>query len=1290
MGDDDRIDKTIHTRPPVDKESGDPPPPDETPGGEQPAVDKTVVSQAPAGQAAGGQPPVDKTLASQPPADVGGQPPVDKTVMGAPPEPSLPQGYGPCRIIKALGSGGMGTVYLAEMAQDRHYAPAGTRVAVKVLHPELLRAPGAFKRFLREGELGIALQHPSVVRTYEVDAATAGTSTHHFLVMEYVEGRTLREVMDEHRVIAETLLRQLARQIASGLAAVHEAGAVHRDMKPENILITPDYQVKLMDLGIAHLAQDAARLTGTGQFIGTLLYASPEQFSGKGITPAADLYAFGVILYEAATGKQAIPGTDFLSLMRLHLEHVPARLREVNPDSTPVFEEVVACLLEKDPEQRFQSAAELAVVLEEGEAAAWWRGRERAKQVVTAPAELPRIRVPRETSVVGRDEELEALDSLFEEAKAGRGKLLLVQGEAGVGRTRLIDEFLRRLERRGEEVQALYGSHHPGGVGGGHGALAEAVVSHFGDVDLESKLAPYLTATPILVAPFAALLTGALGQPGAEGLPADAVHAVFCHLARGLAAERPLVWIVEDLHFGTADSRALLVSLARIAHDQRLLLIATSREGLPAEEQAHLDRLDITQKMELERLSARDVIRLLEEAFHSEGLAEELGGKVAARTDGNPFFIMETVKDLKGGDLLRREEDGSYTAGSRIAALTVPASVRDLLLARLKDLDKEDRALLDVGAVQGFSFDPDLLSRVRERKRLEVLEALTEMERSSGIIHSTGRGFTFDSNQLQEVIYESLPEMLQCEYHGMLAEAYEERAKLGDKPPEEVPGEAAVFLAEHYLKGEREEAGTRLLLPALDHLGRAYQNEALLDLAEMGLRSLNGGQAALRCDVRLKQADCLNVLARRDEQRAAVEEAIKAAEEAGDETRAAHGSSALGLVLISVADFPTAREALEKALERARSAGDREIEAVALGQLGLVLVNMGDYEGARQQYEDSVKISGEAGYRRGEAYAAVNLGIILRHTGRRDEATKVFQKYAEVCREIGDKRGEANIAGNLAIVFLDLGSHEQAQEYLERQLSLCRETGDRRGETAAAGNLGRIYLHLGHYERARVNLDRGLTLCRATDNRRVEAITLGNLGPLELLEGRLEEAGANLEQCLELCRSLGIRQVEAYALLDCGNLARARGEMDEAKRLYEDALDLFRELGIRDGIAGAALAQGRLLREQGDEEAARGLFEEADAISAELGLAEPGPLPAAYLALLGQRDPTEVEVTDAAPAAVRAEAHLVLQMAGAGGIHSLKVRALLEEMSEHLQGAERETFWKSNPVARMLAEHSGS
>jgi len=1213
--------------------------------------------------------------------------PIDSTLVAAP-LPSHPEHLGPCRLLEAIGRGGMGAVYLAEMVEDRAYAQAGGRVAVKVLHAELLRAPGIQERFLREGQLGIRLRHPAIIQTHEVDAQVVGSDTYHFLVMEFVEGRTMGDLMRELRTVPESLLRHLACQIAQALQAVHDAGAIHRDLKPENIRITPDHQVKLMDLGIAYLVEEAARLTSTGQFIGTLAYASPEQFGMAGVGPPSDLYSMGVVLFEAATGAKPFSRSDFAGLMRCHLEEVPQGIRKNRSVLTPFLEEVVACLLEKDPGRRFDSASALAGVLEEGEASAWWRKRDRRRRLERAAVELPRIRVPRETRLVGRDRELETLRSLYGEAREGRGKLLLIEGEAGVGRTRLLAEFVRGLDEGGENVRVLYGSFPPGKVGSGHGALSQAILDHFGEVDLEAKLAPSLAAMPALVPAFSALLAGGQTPPGSEPLSVDALHSVFCHLARGLAAERPLVWVIEDFHFGSAEGRSLLLSLARIAHDLGLLLVATTREGFPPEDQAHLDRLDVTHRLTLDRLSAEDVGRMLEEAFGSGALAEEIGDRVAARTDGNPFFILEMIRELKEGGLLAEGPDGSYAATSRIESFTVPSSVRDLLLARLEDLDKEERAMLGIAAVQGFRFDPDLVARVRESRRLEVLESLADLEHRLGIVRSTGTGFEFDNHQLREVVYESHPPMLRAEYHGMLAEAYEERGHLAQRSPEEMQGEAVVFLAEHYLKGGRKEQGIRLLLPALDTLARSYDSQALLDLAGLGLEVLAEGEESLRCDILLRQAGCFDLLGSRAEQRSAVEGAIRAAEAAGDTSWAAKGHARLTQLLIRIADYPAAREAVQECARLAREAGEREIEARAAGLLGLICQSLGKYDEARRQHEESLDLCRQGGDRRGEAYAGGNLGNALRHLGQYREARETFEKYIALCHEIGDRRGEAMHAGSLGQVFLDLGCYEEARENLERQLALCREIGDRRVEIGAAGNLGSVFTHLGHYERAHESLERCLMLCRATGARGPEAITLGNIGPLALMEGRLDEAGERLDECLQLSRELGIKRVEAYALADSGNLARARGEAGEARKLYEEALGLHRDLGLRDGIAETTLALGRHLWEQGEGQAAREMLEEAEAISTELSLGEPGPLPAAYLALLGGRDPGEVAVTGAAPIAIRAETHLVLHLAGAGGDHLPQARALVEEMGSHLEGAEREAFWEINPVARMLRKES--
>ena len=179
------------------------------------------------------------------------------------------------------------------------------------LHPHLSDSPGFFKRFRREVEVGRRVRHANVVRTLDADEIEIDGGRHRFIVMEHVEGRTLRALLEELGVVPEGLCRHVGREVAQGLAAIHVAGAVHRDVKPENVLITGLHAVKVMDLGVARLADEQMRLSGTGAFVGSVLYAEPEQFSSSAqVDGRADLHALGLVLYELATGRHPFEGSS--------------------------------------------------------------------------------------------------------------------------------------------------------------------------------------------------------------------------------------------------------------------------------------------------------------------------------------------------------------------------------------------------------------------------------------------------------------------------------------------------------------------------------------------------------------------------------------------------------------------------------------------------------------------------------------------------------------------------------------------------------------------------------------------------------------------------------------------------------------------------------------------------------------------------------------------------------------------------------------------------------------------
>ncbi|MFI5403153.1 MAG: serine/threonine-protein kinase, partial [Planctomycetota bacterium] len=281
---------------------------------------------------------------------------------------------GDYRIGPELGKGGMGTVYRAEATADGLAGKAGAAVAIKVFHPHLVKDASAFERFRREAEIGRRIRHAHVVRTFDIGSADVAGEPVHYMVMELIEGQTLQGLLSELGTVPGHLLFQIADQALDALAAIHERGIIHRDIKPQNIVITPDHRVLLMDLGVARLQADGQTLTQAGEFVGSIAYAAPEQFMPtERIGARVDLYAFGMVLFELATGRSPYESQDIGAILAQKLKGEVTPPRTYRPELDAFWNEVIVAATRKEPSARFGSAAELRQVLKEGEAGEWWR-----------------------------------------------------------------------------------------------------------------------------------------------------------------------------------------------------------------------------------------------------------------------------------------------------------------------------------------------------------------------------------------------------------------------------------------------------------------------------------------------------------------------------------------------------------------------------------------------------------------------------------------------------------------------------------------------------------------------------------------------------------------------------------------------------------------------------------------------------------------------------------------------------------------------------------------------------
>lgn len=258
-------------------------------------------------------------------------------------------------ITAVLGRGGMGTVYRARDLELEE------EVAIKTLRPEFLSDATLLLRFKDEIRLARRLSDPNIVRTHDF-GEWSGVC---FLTMEYVEGMTVRELLDTRNRLSTSSTLAIATQLAHSLAVAHEHGVIHRDIKPQNLLLDPDGVLKVMDFGISRLAERASTITEAGLIIGTPAYMPPEQLMAEEVDARSDLYAAGVVIYECLTGQTPFQGSTVVSLVAKLLSEEPRPVLERNPDVSPALSALVMQLLAKQPEQRVQTARELVDRLRE-------------------------------------------------------------------------------------------------------------------------------------------------------------------------------------------------------------------------------------------------------------------------------------------------------------------------------------------------------------------------------------------------------------------------------------------------------------------------------------------------------------------------------------------------------------------------------------------------------------------------------------------------------------------------------------------------------------------------------------------------------------------------------------------------------------------------------------------------------------------------------------------------------------------------------------------------------------
>ncbi|MBL8055490.1 MAG: protein kinase, partial [Anaerolineales bacterium] len=657
------------------------------------------------------------------------------------------------RLEAVIGQGGMGTVFRAQdLVLDR-------AVAVKLLNETQLGTQGR-NRLLHEARAAAQLNHPNIVSIYDA-GEIAGVS---FIVMELVPGRSLYEAWP----LPPGAILDVARQICAALEHAHGHGIIHRDLKLENILVAEEAAggpplIKLTDFGLARSL--ASRLTQEGGLIGTVFYLAPEIALGQPADGRADLYSLGVLLYELTTGKLPFTGDDPLAVISQHL-HAPLVPPHTHvPDLPPALEALICQLLAKQPDERPASAAAVRARLEQigrGEAAAGPADPHRSLLDHLARGRL-----------VGREREAAELRAHWTRAVGGAGHVLLLSGEPGIGKTRLVQELRALAEVSGGRV--LAGECYAEG-GAPYGPITQILRpilldSPPAEVRAPAVLSGLLTLVPDLrpvLAPEPAARGGRSLEPQAEQ---SRVFESFVALCAALTAEQPLLLCIEDVHWADSGTLFLLRHLARRLRRQRLLLVFTYRETdldqaccLP-EVLVDLNRERLSTRLKLGRFSL-DGTRALLAALLQGPVSDALAAAVHHETEGNPFFVEEVCKTLVEESRLSLAEGSWQAAG--LDEIIIPQSVRVTLQARVAKLPEPAQDALRLAAVLGRDFDFETLARASDLDEEALIAALEAAEHAQLIVEArrTGRAaFSFAHALIPSALREGVSRLRRQRLH---------------------------------------------------------------------------------------------------------------------------------------------------------------------------------------------------------------------------------------------------------------------------------------------------------------------------------------------------------------------------------------------------------------------------------------------------------------------------------------------------------------------------------------------
>ncbi len=808
----------------------------------------------------------------------------------------------------------------------------------------------------------------------------------------------------------------------------------------------------------------------------------------------------------------------------------------------------------------------------------------------------------------GRDKELERIKRKFLDALKRETGVIAISGEAGVGKTRLAQEFLKIASLLGAEI--LKGKCYDFTKGIPYQPIKEALATYSEIDPLEVytiieempvlirsevlKILPFLDITRLRLRP---------DQVRSEREPEDKwrLFSGIKELLEGLERKRPLVIFFDDIHWADDASLELLSFLIRSIKDKRILFLFTFRDEEREKPSLKnflksLTKEENYEEIQLERLRKRDVSKILKSIL-GVTVPEELVSYIYAETEGNPFFVIEYIRGMAddGAISIKDRKIVSFDTSKK----RIPPSIREVILSRIEPLRDITKRILRIAATIGEEVEFDVLkavSGINEGFLFDVLDELLKLKILKEEVRLGVEKYCFTHGKIRDVIYEEMPASLKRALHRKIAKVLEEMAS----DPEAIVEELAHHYSEarewkkavHYLKMSAKKAEKlyayenalahyekalelippeekaeqlellKSMIPILHIVSNRKREKELLDRA---LQMVSRGDNNYTYFMRLKMEYLISTGCYRDARKLG-ERVLKIEESRGNKREVAETLRLLGEAYYQQAYYDKALEAFESASEIWQELQDTQNYSQTLVEIGKILHRKGFPEKAMENLKKALEVLEAIDDRRGMAHIYCELGIILLDISQYEQALSYFNKAHQLYTEMGDKEGQARALHLEGTVTIDLSNFRDALAKLEAALRIRQEIGDKKGMAASLGNIALIYQSLGDDAKALENYRAAEKLSEEIGDRDTLQIILNNMGTLYLCEGKVEEALKVLHRAKKVAEEVEDKASLSTILINLGNIAWQNGELNKAEEYYLDALKIKTAIKEKESV----------------------------------------------------------------------------------------------------------------------------